>query len=753
MSENNNEQESAAGPEQSGNPAEENEVIIDLGQKDDIEEETKEDIPVSTGVSRANNALYVDFREAVKNWRLSFPPPAPFDTFYDRFHHRIMHDMNRELESLYYTLDDDKTGLDTLIEISISKALGLENSDRLEHYTKNIPPSIKRYVQYMVDIVVERYYRENTGDTRFKRLIKSRASFRPVFHGVRMYRYYIYLDLKPTFGSPEHLNFANNNLEAIVEDIGNTVISTSDNPMQYIYPNLRSFLSYMVAEALKIHPPITSFGGYLLTRQTFIQIPKQVRWRLRMIIKSTIERYYRESLESGETTHLIERQKDRILGRRGATPGTVRQERNRQRGREEAARDQQRALIHAGDLERYAAERSREEERRQSYEERRRAIEERMQRVREREERMQRENSRSAQERQEPGWPDLRSLTTPSEGQQTSQNSSVNQGRAEGQQQRRERERRERERRERERRERMKQRIKHAKEHQRTKKRNELKDNIEKATSYKINTGLGDDSVKVMDYLTLEEESIKEILKDKDNIVFQSDQPPYNATVTTKEMITNLLYNPDYLEHTKYKCLKKYEYYHFTDINILAYDARAMKDRPDLKFINTRSIGLIGGLFLRSQLQGIIETINHSSNPSRHYVYHIHNGGNSKISIKPIISATNVSWEVKPRTWTVQELDEWRVGLTEASRRPGNMVSSDHCADDESDNFLVTIASVENKDKNKDKKKRKRELSSDGAKKSKKQKAGRRKTKRKKKCKRKTRRKRKNKKTKRRRRK
>ena len=45
-----------------------------------------------------------------------------------------------------------------------------------------------------------------------------------------------------------------------------------------------------------------------------------------------------------------------------------------------------------------------------------------------------------------------------------------------------------------------------------------------------------------MDYLTLEEQSIKEILKDKDNIVFQSDQPPYNATVTTKEMITNLLF-------------------------------------------------------------------------------------------------------------------------------------------------------------------------------------------------------------------
>ena len=209
-------------------------------------------------------------------------------------------------------------------------------------------------------------------------------------------------------------------------------------------------------------------------------------------------------------------------------------------------------------------------------------------------------------------------------------------------------------------------------------------------------------------------------------------------------MIRNLLYNPDYLEHTKYKCLKKYEYYHFTDINILAYNS---DDKPDLKFINTRSIGLIAGLFLRSQLQGILERINHSSNPSRHYVYHIHNGGNSKISIKPIISATNVSWEHKPPTWTIQELGEWRVGLTEASRRPGNMVSSDHCADDESDNFLVTIASVKNK--------RKRELSSDGAKKSKKQKAGRRKTKRNKhKNKKKTLRKRKKKnKTKRRRRK
>ena len=46
MSGNNNEHESAAGPEQSGNAAEVNEVIIDLGQKDDIEEETKEDISV-----------------------------------------------------------------------------------------------------------------------------------------------------------------------------------------------------------------------------------------------------------------------------------------------------------------------------------------------------------------------------------------------------------------------------------------------------------------------------------------------------------------------------------------------------------------------------------------------------------------------------------------------------------------------------------------------------------------------------------
>ena len=52
-------------------------------------------------------------------------------------------------------------------------------------------------------------------------------------------------------------------------------------------------------------------------------------------------------------------------------------------------------------------------------------------------------------------------------------------------------------------------------------------------------------------------------------------------------MITNLLYNPDYLEHTKYKCLKNIRYYHFTDVNILAYDARAMKDGPDLKFVNT----------------------------------------------------------------------------------------------------------------------------------------------------------------------
>ena len=202
-----------------------------------------------------------------------------------------------------------------------------------------------------------------------------------------------------------------------------------------------------------------------------------------------------------------------------------------------------------------------------------------------------------------------------------------------------------------------------------------------RAIDYDINLENADDSVKVMDFISLEETPISELLRDENNIIFQSDTAPFNAVVTTKQMIRNLVYKPDYLEHTKYKCVDQYDFLHFTEDNII-HDTTGHK----YKFINTRAIGLIGGLFLRTQLEGILEALHQDPNSSRYFIYHIHNDN----SITPIISATNISWTTQPRAWTIEELPTWSPGLTEASIPPGNMVSSDHCANT-IDNFLVTI--------------------------------------------------------------
>jgi hypothetical protein len=259
---------------------------------------------------------------------------------------------------------------------------------------------------------------------------------------------------------------------------------------------------------------------------------------------------------------------------------------------------------------------------------------------------------------------------------------------------------------------------------------------IMRAIDYDINLENADDSVKVMDFISLEETPISELLRDENNIIFQSDTAPFNAVVTTKQMIRNLVYKPDYLDHTKYKCVDQYDFLHFTEDNII-HDTRGHK----YKFINTRAIGLIGGLFLRTQLEGILEALNQDPNSSRYFIYHIHNDN----SITPIISATNISWTTQPRTWTIEELPTWSPGLTEASIPPGNMVSSDHCANT-IDNFLVTIKRLHpahQSKKDDDKKEKKRKRSGNGAKKTKRKKGGKRKTRKKRKTRRKKRKKRK----------
>ena len=263
-----------------------------------------------------------------------------------------------------------------------------------------------------------------------------------------------------------------------------------------------------------------------------------------------------------------------------------------------------------------------------------------------------------------------------------------------------------------------------------------LLNQIMRAIDYDINLENADDSVKVMDFISLEETPISELLRDENNIIFQSDTAPFNAVVTTKQMIRNLLYKPHYLEHTKYKCVDQYDFLHFTEDNII-HDTNTPPGSGDkYKFINTRAIGLIGGLFLRNQLEGILESLHQDPNSSRYFIYHIHNDN----SITPIISATNISWTTQPRTWTIEELPTWSPGLTEASIPPGNMVSSDHCANT-IDNFLVTIKRLHPAHQFK-RGEKKRKRSSNGAKKTKRKKGGKRKTRKKRKTRRKTRRKR-----------
>ena len=260
---------------------------------------------------------------------------------------------------------------------------------------------------------------------------------------------------------------------------------------------------------------------------------------------------------------------------------------------------------------------------------------------------------------------------------------------------------------------------------------------IMRAIDYDINLENADDSVKVMDFISLEETPISELLRDENNIIFQSDTAPFNAVVTTKQMIRNLVYMPDYLDHTKYKCVDQYDFLHFTEDNII-HDTDTPPGLGDkYKFINTRAIGLIGGLFLRNQLEGILESLRQDPNSSRYFIYHIHNDN----SITPIISATNISWTTQPRTWTIEELPTWSPGLTEASIPPGNMVSSDHCANT-IDNFLVTIKRLHPAHQFK-RGEKKRKRSSNGAKKTKRKRGGKRKTRKKRKTRRKKRKKRK----------
>ena len=200
---------------------------------------------------------------------------------------------------------------------------------------------------------------------------------------------------------------------------------------------------------------------------------------------------------------------------------------------------------------------------------------------------------------------------------------------------------------------------------------------------------------KARDIIMLEDTPILTLLEDKDNIVFQLDKEPFNAVVTTLQTLTNLLYNPDYLKHTKYQCTptrKGEQQLQFDETDIVIPSDES--ERHKYKFINGIYIGIYGGLLLRSQLEKILIDIAREGDAApRHFLYHIHNN----IKVGPIISADKVGWSKEPspdigirsisyRIPYVNELalrifhsDPWQQNYSEAHRPVGGMMSADHC--------------------------------------------------------------------------
>uniref|UniRef100_A0A6C0BYH6 Uncharacterized protein n=1 Tax=viral metagenome TaxID=1070528 RepID=A0A6C0BYH6_9ZZZZ len=201
------------------------------------------------------------------------------------------------------------------------------------------------------------------------------------------------------------------------------------------------------------------------------------------------------------------------------------------------------------------------------------------------------------------------------------------------------------------------------------------------------------------DIIMLEDTLISTLLQDKDNIVFQLDKEPFTAVVTTVQTLSNLLYNPEYLKHTKYQCLKENDalYYQESDI-VISNDSMSnlpiqyKYNRHQYKFVSGTFIGIFGGLLLRSQLEDIFRNIERSPNSSpKHFLYHIHDD----IRGGPIISADKVSWSIKPSSQSRSEQyfsQPWQRDYTEAHRPAGSMVSADHCQP--GSKSLITITPV-----------------------------------------------------------
>lgn len=206
-------------------------------------------------------------------------------------------------------------------------------------------------------------------------------------------------------------------------------------------------------------------------------------------------------------------------------------------------------------------------------------------------------------------------------------------------------------------------------------------------------------SKKANDIVMLEDTLISTLLQDEDNIVFQLDKEPFTAVVTTVQTLSNLLYHPDYLKHTKYQCLKENDalYYQESDI-VISNDSMSnlpmqyKYNRHQYKFISGTFIGIFGGLLLRSQLEDIFRNIERSPNSSpKHFLYHIHDD----IRVGPIISADKVSWSIEPSPESRSEQyfsQPWQRDYTEAHRPAGSMVSADHCQP--GSKSLITIMPV-----------------------------------------------------------
>ncbi len=223
---------------------------------------------------------------------------------------------------------------------------------------------------------------------------------------------------------------------------------------------------------------------------------------------------------------------------------------------------------------------------------------------------------------------------------------------------------------------------------------------IQTAKRHPVNTRAADDTKTIFDVIMLENITIAKLLKDKDedgnlipldelNIVFQQDKEPFNAIAVTKKALEDMVYNPSYLNQTKYECYFESEALAF-DEDDLVFDQGDPDDRHSYTFINSRALGLPGGLFIRSQLAEIVDNLINQRNAPRYFMYHITN-----MPVSPIIAADKVAWKRHPSPyWTYWDLPEWQRGFSENhTNSPEDMVSADHCQSLDP-NYIIAIQPV-----------------------------------------------------------